>query len=162
MDCRNECADRPDVGFFAYNGDNCACYLSDSGCPDDNRHNDHKAYRILKTGDGKGTILVMQYTSKYAKITYNFHPNVTLCMIAHNDMLFSDNWVKEKKKFCPYCNRTYYSLANAKLACENDPERNVIYDLFCDNSGYFCICPFTSVLRQTHPRGIDCIYVKNN
>ena len=53
-------------------------------------------------------------------------------------------------------------MTEAKSACENDQNSNVIYDLFCDDVGYFCICPLTSVVTQTHPRGIDCIYVKND
>ena len=46
------------------------------------------------------------------------------------------------------------------MACEKDQDCNVIYDLFCDDVGYFCICPLVSVVEQTHPRGTDCIYVK--
>ena len=48
IDCRNECADRPKIGYFAYRtGNNCACYFTSGGCPDDNKHDDHNAYRIL-------------------------------------------------------------------------------------------------------------------
>ena len=51
-DCRNECAKRPDVGFFAYSSsDICACYFKKDGCPDDNLHGDHNAYRIISEGD---------------------------------------------------------------------------------------------------------------
>ena len=74
--------------------------------------------------------------------------------------LFLDGWKKEDKKFCPSCTGTYDTLGEAKLACEKEQDCNVIYDLFCDNVGYFCICPFDSVVEQTHPRGIDCIHVK--
>ena len=75
---------------------------------------------------------------------------------------YLDGWKEEKKKFCPFCNSTYDTMAEAKSACEDDQNGNVVYDLFCDNVGYFCICPLTAVLTQTHPRGIDCIYVKND
>ena len=53
LDCRNECANRPNVGFFAYRSrDNiCACYLSKDNCPDDNLHGDFNAYRIVNEGD---------------------------------------------------------------------------------------------------------------
>ena len=47
--CRNECSNRPDIGYFAYRqGNNCACYLSKDECPDDDKHNDHNAYQIIK------------------------------------------------------------------------------------------------------------------
>ena len=48
MDCRDECANRQNIGYFAYNGNNCACYFTSGGCKDDNSHNDHDAYRIKK------------------------------------------------------------------------------------------------------------------
>ena len=49
LDCKKECESRPNVGYFAYStSKTCACYLSKPGCPDDNMHNDHKAYRILE------------------------------------------------------------------------------------------------------------------
>ena len=51
LDCRNECASRSDVGFFAYNGYNCACYWLKDGCPDDNQYADYDAYRIVNKGD---------------------------------------------------------------------------------------------------------------
>ena len=51
LDCRNECAGRPDVGFFAYKlGANCACYFLKDGCPDDDQHGDHDAYLIVNKG----------------------------------------------------------------------------------------------------------------
>ena len=51
-DCRNECAKRPDIGFFALSSSGtCACYFSKDGCPDDNLHDDHNAYRIVYKGD---------------------------------------------------------------------------------------------------------------
>ena len=52
LDCRHECANRQNVGFFAYrSGDNCACYLSKDKCPDDDLHGDHNAYRIVNKGN---------------------------------------------------------------------------------------------------------------
>ena len=53
-------------------------------------------------------------------------------------------------------------MEEAKIACEQDQACKVIYDLFCDKLGYFCICPFDSLVKQTHPRGIDCVYVKDD
>ena len=51
-DCRNECANRLDVGFFALStSGNCACYFLKDGCPDDDQYDDHTAYRILYEGD---------------------------------------------------------------------------------------------------------------
>ena len=48
LDCRNECAARSGVEYFAYsNSKTCACYTK---CPDDNNHNDHNAYRIIAQG----------------------------------------------------------------------------------------------------------------
>jgi len=44
-----------DVGYLAYRArrgprpSSCACYYTANNCPDDNRHNDHDAYRILRT-----------------------------------------------------------------------------------------------------------------
>ena len=48
-DCRNECAKRSNVGYFAYRtGNNCACYLEADKCPNDGNHADHNAYRIVR------------------------------------------------------------------------------------------------------------------
>ena len=42
LDCRNECANRPDIGFFADRvGASCACYYLKDNCPDDNKYGDH-------------------------------------------------------------------------------------------------------------------------
>ena len=71
------------------------------------------------------------------------------------------DWKKEERKFCPFCTSIYDTLANAKAECKQDPNCNVIYDLFCDGSGYFCSCPMNRVITQTHPDAIDCIYTKN-
>ena len=50
-DCRNECAKRSNIGYFAYStSKTCACYLADDGCPDDDAHKDHNAYRIVGEG----------------------------------------------------------------------------------------------------------------
>ena len=52
LDCRNKCANRPNVGFFAYKlGDDCSCYLSKDNCPDDDLFGDYNAYRIVNEGD---------------------------------------------------------------------------------------------------------------
>ena len=55
VDCRNECANlNSSIGFFAYrkivlnDGRDCACYLEDGNCPDDDQHNNYDAYRILQ------------------------------------------------------------------------------------------------------------------
>ena len=72
-----------------------------------------------------------------------------------------DGWTEETKKFCPFCNSTYDTIVEAKTACEQDQECKVIYDLFCDNVGYFCTCPFNSIVEQTHSKGIDCVYIKD-
>lgn len=45
--CRDKCAVRPGIGYFAFNGKDCACYLSVYRCPRDNKHRDFNAYRIL-------------------------------------------------------------------------------------------------------------------
>ena len=51
-DCRNNCANRLDVGFFAYSSSGtCGCYFSKDGCPDDDLFGDMNAYRILYEGD---------------------------------------------------------------------------------------------------------------
>ena len=50
-DCRDECAKRSNIGYFAYStGNNCACYLADDGCPDDDKADDYNAYRIVREG----------------------------------------------------------------------------------------------------------------
>ena len=74
--------------------------------------------------------------------------------------MFTDGWKKEYKKFCPFCNKTYETAQEAKMGCKFDPNCNVIYDLFCDAIGYFCQCPLNSIVSQTHPHAIDCIYIK--
>ena len=49
-------------------------------------------------------------------------------------------------------------MEDAKDNCRSDPNCGIIYDLFCDGVGYFCICPIEDVIKQAHPNGIDCIY----
>ena len=46
------------MGYFAYRqGNNCACYLAKDECPDDDKHDDHNAYQIIKE---TGTNVVIQ------------------------------------------------------------------------------------------------------
>jgi len=51
-DCFNECTNRPNVGYFSFNSKigKCACYFAEKGCPDDDRHNDYNAFRIIRSG----------------------------------------------------------------------------------------------------------------
>jgi len=50
IQCRNECASRPGILYFAYrDGNNCACYTS---CADDFQYNDHNAYKIIEFAKG--------------------------------------------------------------------------------------------------------------
>ena len=46
------------------------------------------------------------------------------------------------------------------VGIEIDGKKMVIYDMFCDGVGYFCTCPEEEMVKQTHPRGIDCVYVE--
>ena len=78
----------------------------------------------------------------------------------YNAILLIGLWTKEERKFCPFCNSTYDTLEDAKFACEQDENCRVVYDLFCDDIGYFCICPIDSIVTQFHPRGNDCVYWK--
>ena len=71
-------------------------------------------------------------------------------------------WNVEQKRFCPFCNNTYSTIEEAKAECSRDQDCNVIYDLFCDDVGYFCDCPIDSLITQTHARGIDCVHLKQN
>ena len=51
-DCFKECSSRKDIGFFAFttntddNIDDCSCYFSADGCPDDDTFEDFNAYHI--------------------------------------------------------------------------------------------------------------------
>ena len=57
IDCRNECASRSNVEYFAYskeNRDDCACYIQ---CPGDNTQNHYNAYRIITPGTSHNPIL---------------------------------------------------------------------------------------------------------
>ena len=61
IDCRNECAGRPNVEYFAYSKENredCACYIQ---CPDDNTQNTYNAYRIITPGTSHKQILGSNY-----------------------------------------------------------------------------------------------------
>ena len=54
LDCRNECANRPDIGYFAYSSSaTCACYFLRGSCLDDDQHVDHDAFRILYENDSQ-------------------------------------------------------------------------------------------------------------
>ena len=53
---------------------------------------------------------------------------------------------------------TILDLKNVKN--EIDGKKMVIYDMFCDGVGYFCTCPEEEMIKQTHPMGIDCVYVE--
>jgi hypothetical protein len=54
LDCRNECANRPNVGYFAYrnqNDSNCACYSTEGQCSyDQGQYPTYNAYSIVRTG----------------------------------------------------------------------------------------------------------------
>ena len=63
------------------------------------------------------------------------------------------------KYFCPICNSTYDTMKEAMIALKNYNDM-VIYDMFCDEVGYFCVCNYDDIVEQTHPRGIDCLYAK--
>ena len=63
------------------------------------------------------------------------------------------------KYFCPFCNSTYDTKIEAIVGLKNDNDK-VIYDMFCDEIGYFCVCDYNDIIKQTHPRGIDCLYTK--
>ena len=73
--------------------------------------------------------------------------------------LDDDGWKKVDKYFCPFCNATYDTKNEAIVALENKNDK-VIYDMFCDEVGYFCVCNYDDIVEQTHPRGIDCLYAK--
>ena len=64
-DCFSYCANRQDVGYFAFNSKNggCDCYFTANGCPDDDRNNDYNAYRILRSN-----CLIILTVSYYPKI----------------------------------------------------------------------------------------------
>ena len=50
--CRIECESRPKVKYIAYKSEssiNCACYTTE--CNNDDTHQDHNAYEILKPGN---------------------------------------------------------------------------------------------------------------
>ena len=76
-------------------------------------------------------------------------------------------WEKKDKYFCRNCtnNKGYDTMMEAILDLKNvgneiNGKKMVIYDMFCDGVGYFCTCPREEMIKQTHPRGIDCVYVE--
>ena len=90
----------------------------------------------------------------YQKSTYTQKDDIIICFTGLG------KWKKENKKFCHKCNEVYDTMKEAKTACLKDSSCRVIYELFCDDLGYFCTCPMWSVREQTHPKAVDCIYVK--
>ena len=68
-------------------------------------------------------------------------------------------WQKKDKYFCRVCNRPFDTMVEAIEGMENLQDM-VIYDMFCDGVGVFCVCPYDDIIKQTHPKGIDCIFRK--
>ena len=66
-------------------------------------------------------------------------------------------WQKKDKYFCPVCNRPFDTMLEAIEGLRNVHD-TVIYDMFCDGVGSFCVCPYDEIIKQTHPKGIDCLY----
>ena len=66
-------------------------------------------------------------------------------------------WEKKDKYFCRVCNLTFDTMVEAIEGLENVQDM-VIYDMFCDGVGLFCVCPYEDIIKQTHPKGIDCLY----
>ena len=66
-------------------------------------------------------------------------------------------WQKQDKYFCRICNRPFDTMVEAIEGLRNIQDR-VIYDMFCDGIGLFCVCPYEDIIKQTHPKGIDCLY----
>ena len=64
------------------------------------------------------------------------------------------------KYFCEFCNMTFDTIVEAIVALDGVNDM-VIYDMFCDEVGYFCVCPYNDIIEQTHKRGIDCLYSKS-
>ena len=69
-------------------------------------------------------------------------------------------WTQEHHMFCKHCSSFYETVEEAKTACENESNCEAVYDLFCDGIGSFCTCNTFSVVRQTHPKGMDCVLRK--
>ena len=92
------------------------------------------------------------------------YPSIILMIfqfiLSCNLILFKVEFIQEMGRFCPYCNATFNNMEEAKEACRPDDKCGIIYDLFCDGEGYFCICPSEALIKQTHRDGIDCIYKK--
>ena len=68
--------------------------------------------------------------------------------------------MKEDHKFCKRCSTFHETFDEAKLACEKEKNCEAVYDLFCDGSGSFCTCNAFSIIKQAHPKGMDCIHRK--
>ena len=96
-----------------------------------------------------------------AIITIIIHFQRFKCHSSYNGFIQTvllQEFQKEDGHFCPFCNTTYNTLQDAIVGCKPDPDCNIIYDVFCDGVGYFCTCPIESLIKQSHPNGIDCIY----
>ena len=87
----------------------------------------------------------------------------SLSKTINNKILFNylaeNAWKKRDKYFCRTCTNPYDTMLEAIFHMK-DVNDKVIYDMFCDGVGYFCICPRAQIIKQTHPRGIDCLYEK--
>ena len=70
------------------------------------------------------------------------------------------SWKKMDKHFCQFCNMTFETMSEAIVALDG-VNNMVIYDMFCDGVGYFCVCPHNDIIEQTHKNGIDCLYSKS-
>ena len=68
--------------------------------------------------------------------------------------------MQEDQMFCKRCLTFHESFEEAKSACKNENSCEAVYDLFCDEIGSFCTCHVLSVIKQTHPKGMDCIHRK--
>ena len=68
--------------------------------------------------------------------------------------------MQEDQMFCKRCSTFHESFEDAKSACETENSCEAVYDLFCDDVGSFCTCHVLSVIKQTHPKGMDCIHRK--
>ena len=69
-------------------------------------------------------------------------------------------WTEEPNMFCKQCSSFHDNFEEAKEACELEKNCDAVYDLFCDGIGKFCACNVFSIIRQTHPKGMDCIHRK--
>ena len=76
-------------------------------------------------------------------------------------MCFEGNAVTYERQNLKHCypNKygAYSTLALAKSACNSDLNCRGVYDLSCDNSGSFYLCPISAGLRKS---GSSCVYQK--